>query len=160
MKLLVIRMSSLGDVILATSFLESLPTGTIVDWVISKDFAFVLRGHPRIRNLIEFDKKTGIGGWFRLMKQLSQSDYDVKVDLHVTIRSLLARIFFPGPWKSISKQRLNFYGYLIFKNLWPDEFRPHPLWKRFASVAESISKSLWVNSRSLKIPALRSVVTI
>ena len=135
MKLLVIRMSSMGDIILATSFLESLPSGVQVDWLISKEFAFILKGHPRIQNLIEFDKKTGLRGWFRLMTELSKRNYDGQIDLHVTIRSLLARFFFQGPWKSISKQRLSFYGYLIFKNLWPSELRPHPLWKKFASIA-------------------------
>ncbi|MCP5916227.1 hypothetical protein NL317_29850, partial [Klebsiella pneumoniae] len=62
-KVLVIRMSSLGDLILSTAFLENLPPDTVVDWVISSDFAFVLKNHPRIRRLIEFKKKRGLRGW-------------------------------------------------------------------------------------------------
>lgn len=137
-------MSSLGDVILATSFLESLPSDAKVDWLISKDFAFVLKGHPRIRNLIEFDKKTGLLGWVSLIAKLSHQDYDVRMDLHVTLRSQIARLVFHWcdltrgiwiPWKKISKQRFSFYGYLIFKKLWPVSWRPTPMWKRFAKLA-------------------------
>jgi ADP-heptose:LPS heptosyltransferase len=147
-KLLVIRMSSLGDVILSTAFLESLPKNVQIDWVISKEFAFVLKGHPKIRTLIEFDKRKGLIGWFDLIRELSHHDYDMRVDLHVTLRSLLARIYFHWldfsrgywvPWKSISKQRFQFYGYLIFKKWWPEFFRPHPLHERFSHLACKLS---------------------
>ena len=125
MKLLVIRMSSLGDVILATAFLESLPIDTKVDWLISKEFAFILKGHPRIHHLIEYDKKSGFFGWIRLISTLAHQEYDARVDLHVTLRSQIARLVFHWydlssefwiPWKKISKQRVCFYGYLFFKN--------------------------------------------
>ncbi len=159
MKLLVIRMSSLGDVILATAFLESLPPGVQVDWLISKDFAFVLKGHPRIRKLIEFDKKSGLKGWIQLIAQLSHQDYDARVDLHVTLRSQIARIVFHWcdlsrgiwiPWKKISKQRIRFYAYLVFKRCWPSFFRPAPLWKRFAQLAVRVSRT----STPIKQPSL------
>ena len=149
MKLLVIRMSSLGDVILATAFLESLPIDTKVDWLISKEFAFILKGHPRIHHLIEYDKKSGFFGWIRLISTLAHQEYDARVDLHVTLRSQIARLVFHWydlssefwiPWKKISKQRVCFYGYLFFKRWWPSLFRPTPLWKRFAHLAVRISR--------------------
>jgi len=148
MKLLVIRMSSLGDVILSTAFLESLPRGVQVDWVVAREFAFILKGHPRIRRLIEFDKKTGLLGWFKLIRELSHQDYDYRVDLHVTIRSQLARLYFHWldfsrgywvPWKRISKQRFSFFGFLFFKKWWPESLRPQPFRKRFSRLAVSIS---------------------
>jgi ADP-heptose:LPS heptosyltransferase len=160
MKLLVIRMSSLGDVILSTAFLESLPASVQVDWVIAKEFAFVLQGHPRIRKLIEFDKKTGIQGWFSLMNQLSHQDYDLRVDLHVTLRSQLARLYFHWldfsrgywvPWKQISKQRMRFFGYLIFKRFWPESWRPTPFRIRFASLALRIAG---LSEKDLRPPSM------
>jgi heptosyltransferase-2 len=160
MKLLVFRMSSLGDVILSTAFLESLPPEVQVDWVIAKEFAFVLKGHPRIRQLIEFDKKSGISGWMKLIRECSHRDYDVRVDLHVTIRSQMARLYFHWldfsrgywvPWKRISKQRFAFYGYLLFKKFWPESWRPEPFWKRFACLAASFSKD---QKAGLKPPSM------
>lgn len=146
-KLLVIRMSSLGDVILSTSFLESLPKDTQVDWIISSDFAFVLKNHPRIQNLHVYDKKSGLLGWIKLIAKLSHVNYDQRVDLHVTLRSQIARFIFHWldlsrgswtPWKKISKQRFQFYGYLLFKKSWPKFLRPTPLWKRFATMAGGV----------------------
>jgi len=156
--LLVFRMSSLGDVILSTAFLENLPPQTTVDWVIASDFAFVLRGHPKIRRLIEFDKKTGLKGWLSLLKALKQERYDARVDLHVTLRSRIAKLYYaltPGSWFSISKQRLRFLGYVTLKEAWPRAWRPTPFWKRFARLGASFSDraSGGIKDDALKPPA-------
>ncbi len=150
MKLLVIRLSSLGDVILSTSFLNALPEGVIVDWVIAKDFAFILRGHPKIRKLFEYDKKEGLIGWLKLIHHLAHQEYDLRIDLHRNLRSQLARVFFHWmdftlaiwvPWHQISKQRFRFWGYVVFKKLWPRFMRPVPFHLRFSQLAKKITKS-------------------
>ncbi len=150
MKLLVIRLSSLGDVILSTSFLNALPEGVIVDWVVAKDFAFVLRGHPKIRNLIEYDKKEGLKGWIKLIHHLAHQEYDQRIDLHLNLRSQLARILFHWmdftlgvwvPWHQISKERIRFYGYFLFKKIWPSSLRPTPFHLRFSRLAKKIAKT-------------------
>ena len=147
MKLLVFRMSSLGDLILSTSFLESLPIGTQVDWVVASEFAFVLQGHPRIRQLIIFNKKNGLKGWFALIRKLSKEPYDARVDLHVTLRTQLARGLFlfldlfsgrGAPWFQVSKQRLRFLTHVILKGACPLRLRPTPFWMRFARLVSAI----------------------
>jgi ADP-heptose:LPS heptosyltransferase len=147
-KILVIRMSSLGDVVLATAFLENLDPEIVVDWVIASDFAFVLRGHPRVRRLIEFDKKSGFKGWIRLLKELKSEPYGARVDLHVTLRTRLARLYYalsngPSvPWFSISKQRIRFFAYVTLKATLPARLRPTPFWQRFARLANREAKVL------------------
>ena len=144
MRQLVFRMSSLGDLILSTAYLENVAPGTEVDWVVSSDFEFVLRGHPGIRKLHVFEKKTGLSGWFRLLRQLSRESYSVRVDLHCTMRTRLARGYFFCSdllhgrrvlWRAISKQRLRMWGYMSFKRFFPKALRPTPLWMRFARIA-------------------------
>ncbi len=148
MKLLVIRMSSLGDVLLSLAFLENLPADTKVDWIISSSFAFVLKGHPRIRNLIIFDKKEGIQGWLKLLKLTTNENYDARVDLHVTLRTKIARAYLLfhdllkfqfTPWRSISKERTKTLVYLMLKRLCPKAWRPVPLWRRVARVGATLS---------------------
>ena len=149
-KILVIRMSSMGDLILSTAFLESLSPSIQVDWVVSSEFAFVLQGHPRIDRLLVFNKKEGLRGWLRLLKTLSHQNYDARVDLHVTLRSWFARIYFwisgfktkSLPWLKISKQRGRHFGLLIFKGLWPQTFLPTPYWQRFAELAKEVEEEL------------------
>lgn len=160
MKLLVIRMSSLGDVVLSTAFLENLEEGVTVDWVIASEFAFVLKGHPRIRRLIEFKKKSGLKGWFKLLKDLKSESYDARVDLHVTLRSKIARWYYAlteigrsTPWYSISKQRLRFFSYVTFKNLCPTSFRPTPFWQRFGQLALKVQGKNRCSSKALNPPS-------
>ena len=149
MKLLVIRMSSLGDVLLSTAFLESLPEGVIVDWVIRSEFAFALQGHPRIRKLIIFKKESGFKGWMALIRELHQADYDALVDLHVILRTRIAQLYWR--WKNwtrptqkvkqvfrISKGRFRFFAYTTFKNLLPRAMRPIPFWLRYADMAHKV----------------------
>jgi len=99
MKILVIKPSSLGDVIHSMAFLKALknlyPNST-VSWVISRNLSGLLDGHPLIDELIMFDKDK----WQKL-KNLPQSVqeilpftrlirkefYDIVIDLQGLLRS-------------------------------------------------------------------------
>ena len=111
MKILVIKPSSLGDVIHALPFLravkETFP-GSRVDWVINKNLRGILEGNPLINELLIFNKDA----WrnFRnlpetlseissLRKTLRSRHYDMVVDLQGLLRSALIAFFTPAPKK-------------------------------------------------------------
>ncbi len=128
-KRLFIRLSSLGDVILATSVLESVSTSPAeTHWLVKKEFAELLQGHPRIHRVWAYDKKTGLKGWIRLCDELAKEGFDDVFDLQSSIRTRLARRIWsgmPAPrWKRVSKERWKLVGYFIFKDLWPNALRP------------------------------------
>lgn len=155
--ILVFRLSSFGDLILSTAFLENLPSHFTVDWVISKEFKWVLEGHPRIRTLIVYDKKTKLKGWFQLLMKLKNNQYDAWFDLHVTLRTKFASLvawFFGISWHSISKERFRHFAALIFKGKTPPEWKPTPYWVRFGKLARSLSHS----SVTLRPPAFPQVL--
>ena len=140
---LVLRLSSLGDVILASGVLTG--ADRPVDWVVAKEFAAILEGHPGIGKLWIFDRNQGLGGWWNLCHTLWREGYSEVFDLHATLRTRLAQILFrywswrePGSvgpdWSQVAKERLRFWGYCLFKNLWPRVFRPRPWRQRFAEV--------------------------
>ncbi len=165
MRILVFRMSSLGDLILSTAFLENLPEGALVDWVVSSDFAFVLRGHPKIRSLVVFDKKTGLPGWFRLIRSLAKEPYDFRVDLHRTLRTRMAGLMFPllarGHARSvqslsISKQRFRTFLVLLLKRWLPEAWKPTPYWERFARIGRMISGSEGALRKPSYLPILEN----
>ncbi len=148
MRVLVFRMSSLGDLILSTSFLETLPSDVRVDWVVASDFEFVLRGHPKIKKLFVFQKKTGILGWIRLLGEISKVPYDVRVDLHKTPRTRIASVLLylndilrmrRTRRVSISKERIKTLGVLVLKGLMPKPLQPTPYWIRFARAASKVT---------------------
>ena len=92
MKILVIRLSSIGDVILTTPVLKQLKEkypDAAVDFLVMKNFKDSIEGVPYIDNLIFFDKKENDGyqNMVAFGKKLAENKYDYVFDLHSKIRS-------------------------------------------------------------------------
>lgn len=94
-KVLIIKPSSLGDVIhalpVASALKATLPAASI-DWVVGRGYEGVLEGNPAINRIIVFDRKLLKGpGWLgRLkgfLKELRRERYDVVLDLQGLLRS-------------------------------------------------------------------------
>ncbi|MBI5055819.1 MAG: lipopolysaccharide heptosyltransferase I [Nitrospirae bacterium] len=108
MKILIIKPSSLGDVIHALPFLnavkDTFPKARI-DWVISENFKDILAGNPLINRLIVFDKDAlkKAGGMLHvaktLHKELKAQRYDIVVDLQGLLRSGVMTVFAQAPLK-------------------------------------------------------------
>lgn len=86
-RILIIRFSSLGDVLLTTPFLRALKTlypESCIDFVVRKEYADALRLNPNINNLYEFSKneKNSI-----LRQNLINKNYDLVFDLQNNLRS-------------------------------------------------------------------------
>ncbi len=105
MKILVVKPSSLGDVIHALPFLHALKEtwpDAEVDWVISRNLKGILEGNPLINELILIDKDTWkdmkkvpatISEISGLKKYLQGQEYDMAVDLQGLLRSGLLTYF-------------------------------------------------------------------
>jgi ADP-heptose:LPS heptosyltransferase len=135
-KHLVIRLSSLGDVILATSALEVTSSVQKMDWVVSKEYSELLINHPKINQLYLFDRKSGLSGWVRLCRLLWENEYQIVYDLHGTLRTRVMKFLFlfwsiqkgvkfPA-WKRVSKEKPRLYLYYLLKRFCPKMFRPRP----------------------------------
>lgn len=147
---LLLRLSSLGDVILASSALEALPPAEKVDWATTKGYSELLRSHSRVARVFEFDRQTRFRGWVEFSRQAWDRHYQEILDLHGNLRTLIMRMLFlywglrqpehRPKWKKVSKQRFRLYGYFIFKNLWPRIFHPTPWVERFTQLAGGTGK--------------------
>ena len=96
-KILIIRMSSIGDIILATSFLDSVKKkypNSSIDFLIKKEFSPLLQNHPQINNVIELDKSEGLKGLINLGKHLMHQGYYKVFDIHNVFRSKILSFFF------------------------------------------------------------------
>jgi heptosyltransferase II len=86
-KVLVIRLSSLGDVVLTTpvfrNIKEAWPT-VFVAVLVKEEFMDVFKGNPYIDEIIPFDKKKGI---FFYIREIRKRNFDLLIDLHNNIRS-------------------------------------------------------------------------
>jgi len=83
-KILIIRLSSLGDVLLTTPVLRSLmknyPDLTI-DFLVKQNFEVAIRLNPNINSVIIYNDSP------ELTTQLKENDYDVVIDLHNNFRT-------------------------------------------------------------------------
>ena len=111
MKILIIKPSSLGDVIHSLPFLKAIKNtfhDAEIEWVISKNLKEILEGNPLINRLIVFDKDswTKIGNLSKTVKEaigliniLKSGHYDMVVDLQGLLRSGLITFFTSSPLK-------------------------------------------------------------
>ncbi|MCK5779516.1 MAG: glycosyltransferase family 9 protein [Psychrilyobacter sp.] len=94
MRILIIRLSSIGDVILTTPILKKLKEKhpkIIIDFIVLDKFKDAILGNPNIDNLIIFDKSKhdGLKNIIKYSKKLKKNNYDYVFDLHSKIRSRL-----------------------------------------------------------------------
>lgn len=97
--ILVIRFSSLGDIVLNSSLPHAIKQRwgerVKISWVTSGEFAPLLEGHSSIDNVISFDRKSGLKNLYKIIDDLHQSNkIDLMLDLHGTLRSLALRMKF------------------------------------------------------------------
>ncbi len=89
-KILIIRLSSIGDILLTTPFIrqarKKYPDAQI-DYIIKTEFRELLEDNPHIDNLIDYDLITGRDGLKKLKKKIIQEKYNIIFDLHNNLRS-------------------------------------------------------------------------
>jgi lipopolysaccharide heptosyltransferase II len=110
-KILVVRLSSIGDIILTTPLLRSLKTAypeARITFLIKKQFAELLAVSPYIDELILFDTKEGMAGLKRIKHQLRDQRFDLYLDIHKNWRSRYLRI-------GLRARKITSYRKLIFR---------------------------------------------
>jgi heptosyltransferase-2 len=96
-KILIVRFSSLGDIILTTPVIGALWAqfpGSKISFLTKTRYADLLRNDPRISTIIEFDppgRHKGFSGFRRMIADLRSCDFDLLVDLHANLRSFFVR---------------------------------------------------------------------
>lgn len=136
-KILIIRLSSIGDIIQCMSVVTGLKNTypkAQLHWVVRADMASLLKIDPRIDKLWEFDRNEGLGGVFKLASQLKKEKYDLIYDAHSNIRSNIIKsvlcplgicnLFNKNHW--VTRRKNRFKRLLLFKfgvNLLPKPFK-------------------------------------
>ncbi len=117
MKILIIRLSSIGDIVLATPLVRCLrnkyPSARI-NFLVKKKYSEILSANPYISNLIFFENNI-----FELAKIIKKEKYDFILDIHNNFRTFLLTLFSGAKilrYKNYSLERfflvefgLNFY---------------------------------------------------
>ena len=119
-KFLIIRLSSIGDIVLTTPVVRALATqlpDSEVHFFVKKQFADVVKHNPYITKVHLYD-----GNIAQNLKTFKQEQFDYVIDLHKNLRSFRVRNGLSSLWFSFDK--LNFEKWLMvnFKtNKLPDK---------------------------------------
>lgn len=98
MKVLIVKVSALGDVVHALpvlAYLHQVNPEVKVDWLVEKSFAPLLEGHPLLHRVVALDTKgwRKQGGWaavsgsLSILRQLREQSYDIVLDLQGNSKS-------------------------------------------------------------------------
>lgn len=97
-RILVIRLSSLGDIILTTPVLDALKENyenSEISFLTKQKYQGLFESDPRVDSVIYFEpegKDKGVSGLLRLIRGLNQEKFDLIVDLHSNLRSFFIRL--------------------------------------------------------------------
>jgi lipopolysaccharide heptosyltransferase II len=87
---LIIRFSSVGDIILSSLLVRVLrkqfPASTI-DFLVKQEYADLVRFNPAISRVVEFPSDGGIADLRRVRAQIHNAAYDLLIDIHDSLRS-------------------------------------------------------------------------
>lgn len=134
-KILIIRFSSFGDIVLTYPFItllrKSFPD-TYIDFLTKEPYVPLINMHRDISNIIEY-KNEKIG---ELRKIIKKNDYDLILDLHKNIRSYLSTNFIKPEVIRYKKNTIKKLLLVAFKiNLF--EFAV-PVYRRYLDVLNEI----------------------
>ncbi len=120
MKILCLRFSSIGDIVLCTSLINFLKfkfgEKVEIDFLTSFGYESILEGHPNINNIYSIDRKSNFSQLYKSTQKLQRQDYDMIIDFHGSLRSLMIKIFlWDIPAVTFSKHKLKRFLFVRFK---------------------------------------------
>jgi ADP-heptose:LPS heptosyltransferase len=100
-KILIVRLSSFGDILQAQACLQNIYSATpasqtapLIDWLVRDDFKELLAEQP-LHAVFSLPRKSGPMALFKMIWQLSQTPYTHIYDAHNNLRSFWIRTFLP-----------------------------------------------------------------
>jgi len=114
-KVLIIRFSSLGDIILTTPIIRTLKkqfTNLTLHYLLKDNYNNVLEFNPYIDKIIPFDSTKTIS---QIRKIIKSEKYDFIIDLHASLRSLLICTALGIKVFRINKPRIKKFFFVKFK---------------------------------------------
>jgi lipopolysaccharide heptosyltransferase II len=153
-RILVIRLSSLGDVLLTSLALRSLRSrfpAAHIDFLTSRPYADLVAALPGVDRVLDYDKEGGARSFFHWLFCLLRERYSVIIDLQNDLRSALWRTFaFPAMWFRARRYRLQRFFLVHFKKNLYRGILPVPL--RYLGAMKSLGCADDDGGLELRIP--------
>ncbi len=113
MKILIIRFSSIGDIVLTTPIIRCIKQQVAdvqVHYLTKKSFKGIIESNPYVDKLILLDES-----WELMIHELQQEEYDCIIDLHHNLRTLSIKKALKKPAFSFNKLNIKKWLLTVFK---------------------------------------------
>lgn len=148
-KILIIRLSSLGDILLTTPLVSEIKSNypqIMIDFLMKPQFADVYKFNPHINNLIFYESSKS------LRNLISKNNYDLIIDLQRNLRTKLLLSFLRIRVVKIRKPLLKKFLLVKFKKNYFKEIIPIPeLYADSLNIKLSVDRSLELFDENGKI---------
>jgi ADP-heptose:LPS heptosyltransferase len=117
-RILVVRFSSLGDVVKCTALPRLIKRAyprAHLTFVTAADYLELIRDNPHIDRPLGFPRREGLGGLLRLSHELKRGGVDLVVDVHRSLRSRMLTALLPAPRVPYSKRTLQRWLLIQFR---------------------------------------------
>lgn len=127
-RFLIIRLSSIGDILLTTPFVRALRKkypDSLINYLTKSEYVDLMKNNPNINNVYAFDSRNGIGETLNWRYQIKSNSYDAIFDLHRNIRTLMMTKYIGGTNSGKYNKRyfkrfmLVKFGINLYKNMTP-----------------------------------------
>jgi lipopolysaccharide heptosyltransferase II len=152
-RILVIRFSSLGDILLTAPAIRALrarfPQGTI-DLLVAREYADAAGLIPGPDRVLTFDRSSGLSGLWRLRRELSHR-HTLLVDLQNSPRSLFLRMS-TFPAIRVKAKRYRFRRWMLIRFKWNLYREPRPVPLRYLDALSMMGVSDDGRGLDLRVP--------
>ncbi len=140
MQILLVRFSSIGDIVLTTPLVRAIrrrhPAARI-SYLIREDLADLVRHNPHIERVITWRHRSPLRP---LARQLRQTDWTHRLDLQGSLRSRRLRRLVGGQWSGYAKHRFRRSLLIATRRRWGGHLGP--VVERYAEAASSLGITL------------------
>jgi len=157
-KILIIKPSSLGDIVHSLPFLDTLKENfpsIKIQWIVARGFEELLNEHPLVEKVIVINKdkwksikniKSTIKEFFSLKEKLKKEQYDIAVDLQGLLRSGIITML------SKAKIRIGFKEAREFSTIFYNKKISAPIEKHAVFRYIEVAKELGCTINEMKFP--------
>ena len=114
-KILIIRFSSLGDIVQSLTAVDHLAhhfAQAEIHWVTREDFAELVSTHPGLKKVWSFRRQDGLKGLVQLAKTLRAEGFTHVYDAHSNVRSHLVSWILRTPGSGLTTELSPMCGHL------------------------------------------------
>ena len=177
-RILVIKFSSIGDIVLTTSPIKSLKKmypSSKIDFLTLDDYASILEGNKYIDRIIPFDRNAGLKQLIKTGNWINNSEYDLVIDFHNSLRSKILRFIIRNT-KILYLKKPRWKRFLLFrlrKNYFTKDFsqlkllhqpivdhnenEKYPLPELFVSESEKKQADIFLRQNGIQKPYITIV---